>query len=290
MKNNQQKKIALVTGCSSGFGLLIAARLAQKGINVIATMRCLSKKDSLLKEVEKRGASLDCLSLDVTDAQSIRNAKTFVENNYEKIDYLINNAGYGLGGFFEDLAEEEIRHQMETNFFGVQNVTRAFLPLLKKSDQPKIISISSVSGFSTSPCFGAYNCSKWALEAFCESLRYELALFGIDVLLINPGIYRTEIFEKNAHYAKEYDNKTSPYYELSQALRKKILEMVIKCKKDPEDVAKLVEKLINAKNPPFRNIPDFPSKIMYCMRKFLPFKLYSFIVTRAVLGAKRLNG
>lgn len=283
MNNNQQNKIALITGCSSGFGLLIACRLAQSGIRVIATMRNLEKKASLLEEAQKRGVNLDLIPLNVTDAQSIYSAKISIEQKYGQLTYLINNAGYGLGGFFEDLTEKEIRDQMETNFFGVQNVTRAFLPLLKKSANAKIISISSVSGFSTSPCFGAYNCSKWALEAFCESLRYELSLFNIDVLLINPGIYRTEIFDSNAHYAQGFERKNSPYYQHSQNLKQKITKTVENCKKDPEDIAKLVEKLIKAKNPPFRNMPDFASKILYVLRKVLPFKWYASMIKKAVL-------
>ena len=113
------------------------------------------------------------------------------------LDCVVNNAGYGIGGAFEDLTQEEIREQMETNFFGVQNVIREALHLMRNRGEGRIINISSVSGFSASPCFGAYNASKWALEGFSESLRYELKPFGIKVLLIEPGIYKTKILTEN---------------------------------------------------------------------------------------------
>lgn len=282
MKIQSDSKIILVTGCSSGFGLLIAARLASKGHRVIATMRDTEKKEALLNEVKKRGGEVEVLQLDVTDKQSIKKACSHVKAQYVHIDVLINNAGYAIAGFFEDLTDKEIRGQMDTNFFGVQNVTREFIPLMRHHGSGKIINLSSVAGFSTSPCFGAYNASKWALEAFSESLRYELQPFGINVLLIEPGTYKTDIFYKNARVAANFDNLASPYYPISQFLKEKIQEHVNNCRKDPEDIAILAEKLINTKNPGFRNIPDFSSRILFIFRKFLPFCIYSQIIKAAL--------
>ena len=141
--------------------------------------------------------------------------------------------------------------------------------------------------FSSSPCFSAYSSSKWALEAFSESLRYELMPFGIQVLLIEPGTYNTDIFHSNAKYAKYYDNPNSPYYEKSQNLKLMVQNYVNKCKKNPEAIAILTEKLINAKNPAFRNIPDWESKILFILRKVLPFRLYSFLMTIALSKTTR---
>ncbi len=280
--NNSPSKIILITGCSSGFGLLMAARLASKGHTILATMRNLEKKQALLDEVSKRNGTVDLYALDVTNKKSIELAISKIIVKYGYIDVLINNAGYGIGGFFEDLTEEEIRKQMETNFFGVQNVTREVLPIMRKRQQGKIINISSVAGFSASPAFGAYNASKWALEAFSESLYYELQLFGIDVLLIEPGTYKTKIFEENACYAKNFNNKKSPYYQYSQQLKKRVMNYHVNCQKDTEQIAILAEKLINAKNPPFRNIPDIESQILSFLRKFLPFKIYRWIIKTAL--------
>jgi len=283
------KKVILITGCSSGFGLLFAARLASKGNHVIATMRNLEKKQPLLDEVKKRGGKIDLLSLDVTDHDSIAKTINAIDKKYGKLDVLVNNAGYGILGFFEDLTDKQNREIMETNFFGVLNVTRAALPLMRKGANGKIINISSVSGFSASPCFSAYSASKWALEAFSESLRYELKPFGINVLAIEPGSYKTEIFFSNANFAKDFNNPKSPYFPLSQSLKKLVMNNLNKNKRDPEDVAILLEKLITQKNPPFRNIPDFSSKCLFLTRKFMPFRLYSWIVYNIMILVTKKN-
>lgn len=278
MFQSSHSPVVLITGCSSGFGLLTAARLAVKGHTVVATMRDLKKEGNLTSEVNRRGGAVEVLQLDVTDKLSVARAVEHVRMSHGRIDVLVNNAGYGMGGFFEDLTDEEIRAQMETNFFGVQNVTRAVIPLMRQSSRGKIINISSVAGFSASPAFSAYNASKWALEAFSESLRYELRFFGIDVLLIEPGTYKTRIFYENAQYARNFDNPQSPYFVWSQHLRKKVLAYVNDCHKDPEEIGIMVEKLIRAKNPPFRNIPDIESQILSWMRRVLPFRLYSAMI------------
>ncbi|MBP9853248.1 MAG: SDR family oxidoreductase [Candidatus Omnitrophica bacterium] len=278
------KKVVLITGCSSGFGLLTAARLASSGHIVYASMRDIKKKSALLSEVNKREGSLNVIELDVIDHHSIQKAVQKIGQNEGYLDVLINNAGYGIGGAFEDLSEDDIRRQMDTNFFGVQNVTRAAIPLMRQRKGAKIINISSVSGFSPSPGFGAYSSSKWALEAFSESLKYELSLFGIDVLLVQPGSYKTKIFFENCRYAKNFDNEHSPYFALSQHLKNRVNAHVGASQKDPEQVAALIEKLIRQKYPKFRNIPDLNSQIHYYCRKFLPFRVYSWIVKRTVFN------
>ena len=284
-----QSKIILITGCSSGFGMLTAARLASKGHKVLATMRSLNRNGALIDELKRRNAEAEILHLDVTNKLSIKQTITEVASKHGYIDVLVNNAGFGIGGAFEDLTEEEIREQMETNFFGVQNVTREVIPLMRQRRRGRIINISSVAGFSTSPCFSAYNASKWALEAFSESLHYELKFFGIDVLLVEPGTYNTKIFHDNDRYAKNFDNPSSPYYPISQFLKKRVMEYVKDCHKDPEEIPILIEKLINARYPSFRNIPDIESKFLYTMRKCLPFWMYRGLVRSVFTSGLKLN-
>jgi len=271
-------QVILITGCSSGFGLLMAARLSAKGHTVIATMRDPSHSEALRQEVAKRWGNVEIYPLDVTKVDTIRTTISTVIQKHNRIDVLINNAGYRMGGFFEDLTQDEIRSQAETNFFGVQNVTREAIPYMRQQRQGRIINISSVAGFSASPGFSAYNASKWALEAFSESLHYELKPFGIDVLLIEPGTYNTKIFHENARYAKDFNNLQSPYYVMSQHIQKRVMSYVRATRKNPESVAVLAEKLIEAKNPSFRNIPDLEGKILYFLRKFLPFRVYRSLV------------
>ena len=275
-------KTILITGTSSGFGLLTAARLASKGHQVIATMRDPAKQNALLAEVKKRGGEMEVLRLDVTQKNTIAAVIEHIAKKYGRLDVLINNAGYGIGGFFEDLSDEEIRTQFDVNFFGAQNVIRQALGLMRPQGSGKIINISSVAGFSASPAFSAYNASKWALEAFSESLHYELKLFGIDVVLIEPGTYKTKIFHENARYAKDFDNPQSPYYPYSQMLKKKVLDYVDNLRKDPERIPILIEKVIDSKNPSFRNIPDAEAQTLYFLRKFLPFRIYCWMIQKAL--------
>ncbi|MDP8263961.1 MAG: SDR family NAD(P)-dependent oxidoreductase [Candidatus Aceula lacicola] len=280
MIENSNKKVVLITGCSSGFGLRIAARLASLDYYVIATMRNLSKQNDLVGEAVLRGGEIDVLRLDVSDINSIKDVVRHIKEKYGRLDVLVNNAGYGIGGFFEDLTQEEIREQIETNFFGVQNVTREAIPLMREQKRGTIVNISSISGLYALPCFGAYNASKWALEGFSESLYYELIPFGINVCLVEPGVYKTKIFHENRRCAANFFNTRSPYYELSQGVQKRINDHIKVVNRDPEDVAILIEKLINLDRPPFRNIPDTSSKIIYALRRFLPFSLFSWAIRR----------
>ncbi len=275
-------KVILITGCSSGFGLRTALRLAKSGHCVVATMRDLSRSGTLLDEIKNANKEIDLFQMDVTNKKSIKEVVRLVASKHGYIDVLINNAGYGIGGFFEDLTDEEIRAQMETNFFGVQNVTREVIPCMRQRRSGKIINISSIAGLSASPSFGAYNASKWALEGFSESLYHEMKIWGIAVALIEPGTYKTKIFYENARYAKNFTNPDSPYYPISQFLEKKVKNYVDGCDKNLEDVPKLVEKLINSKNPPFRNIPDLETKILYRLRRMLPFNLYSNLIFKTL--------
>jgi short-subunit dehydrogenase len=282
--NNQ--KVVLITGCSSGFGLLTAARLAARGHFVWATMRDLSKKQPLEEELSKRRTQAVIRGLDVTKPSTIKNVLEEIQKTHASIDVLINNAGYGIAGFFEDLDEEEIRAQMEVNFFGVQNVCREVIPLMRKRLQGKIINISSIAGLVANPCLGAYNTSKWALEAFSESLYYELGLFGISVCLVEPGSYPTNIFTQNAHYAKDFDNAQSPYFSFSQKLRKMAQESIKKLKKDPEDVARLIENIVNRSHPRLRYVSDFASLSRVMIQKILPPFLISRIFRRIIHADK----
>ncbi len=285
MDKISKPKVVFITGCSSGFGLLTAARLASHGHQIIATMRDPTKKGELLEELKRRGGgSLEVLPLDVTDPVSIQKTVSETIHRYKKIDVLVNNAGFGMGGFFEDLMDKEIRRQMETNFFGVQNVIREVIPFMRQKKNGKIINISSIAGLYALPGFGAYNASKWAVEGFSESLYYELKPFGIKVCLIEPGSYKTEIFYKNRQYAQNYNNPQSPYYPYGQDFKQKVDSMIDADKKNPEDIAILVEKLIHSQNPPFRNIPDLRSKILFALRKYLPFRVFSEILYRLTMA------
>jgi NAD(P)-dependent dehydrogenase (short-subunit alcohol dehydrogenase family) len=276
--NNQ--KVILITGCSSGFGLLTAVRLAAQGHFVWATMRDLSKKQSLEDALVIHQAQAFIRELDVTKPESIKNVVEEIHKTHAHIDVLINNAGYGIAGFFEDLTDEEIRAQMETNFFGVQNVCREVIPLMRQRRQGKIINISSIAGQVASPCLGAYNTSKWALEAFSESLCFELGLFGISVSLVEPGSYPTKIFTDNARYAKNLDNPQSPYYHFSQRLKNIAQKYTRKINRDPDVVARLIVSIVHQSHPRLRYVSDFSSWMRIVVQKNMPSCLFRYLIRR----------
>ena len=287
---SKNSKVILITGCSSGFGFHTALHLISNGHNVVATMRNLAKKNSLLSEANKFDANLEVLQLDVTDQKSIDLAINEIVSKFGGIDVLINNAGCATIGFFEDLTDEEIRRQMETNLFGVINLVRKVIPIMSKGNNPKIINISSESGFVAFPCFSAYNCSKWALEAFSESLRYELMLSNIDVLLIEPGIYKTSFFSNKEIFSKNSKNPESKYFFITKKFEKTLFNYIEKCKRDPINIAKVVEKLINTQSPSFRNFPDFESRLLYYLKKIMPFCMFSWLLKMLIFrGSKSLK-
>lgn len=188
------KKTAIVTGSSSGFGLLCAVELALKGFTVIATMREVNKSKPLLERAKEQKVDnlIHVHPLDVTSTESINLFKTLLVD-YPSVDVLVNNAGFALGGFSEELSIENYRLQFETNFFGLIAVTQAVLPLMRAKKHGRIINMSSISGRIGFPGLSAYVASKHALEGYSESLRLELKPFGIDVSLIEPGSFQTNI-------------------------------------------------------------------------------------------------
>ena len=227
--------------------------------------------------------------LDVTKPATIQAVVQEIKMKYQRIDVLVNNAGFALGGFFEDLSEEEIRRQMEVNFFGVQNVCREVVPLMRQQKSGRIINISSIAGQSGTPSLGAYNSSKWALEGFSESLYHELRNFGVQVVLVEPGPYPTKIFSDNARYCRGFDNPQSPYFSFSQKLKAFVKKEFVKNKRNPEDIAVLIEKIIDTKNPRLRYVPDLSSWMRLVAGKIIPPALYNYLLRKVVYGNSKLT-
>ena len=287
------RKIILITGCSSGFGLISAARLSSLGYTVYASMRDLSKSSDLKIELERRDTNCHMIELDVCDDVSIQKTINTITKQKGKLDILINNAGYGIGGFFEDLSEKEVRDQFETNFFGVQKVTRIALPLMRKTAiqskdmfSTKIINLSSAQGRSALPGLGAYGSSKFALEGFSESLFFELQPFGVEVVLLEPGTYSTKAIDENSKEAHAGASLQSPYFEFTnrlKALHSKILD-THRGVGDPEDVAIIIEKIIKRKKNKLRYLAGAQAKIRVGLRSILPFNWFSKIILKITMG------
>ena len=292
------EKVILITGCSSGFGMLAAAKLAAGGHTIYATMRNLQKQNALTLELKQRETKCQILHLDVTDDKSINKVIDTIEKQTGRLDVLINNAGYGIGGFFEDLSEHEIRSQFETNFFGVQKVTRSALPLMRatasKSGEDystKIINISSTQGRSTLPGLGAYGASKFALEGFSESLYFELQPFGIEVIILEPGTYLTKAIDENSHLAAAGLKPESPYAKYTKRLKDLHGKILISKKGvgEPEDVAIMIEDIINRNRNKLRYLAGTQAKIRIWMKSILPFRWFSKIILKFAMGINKSN-
>ncbi|MET3729351.1 NAD(P)-dependent dehydrogenase (short-subunit alcohol dehydrogenase family) [Fictibacillus halophilus] len=279
------RKTAIVTGTSSGFGMHCAIELAKAGFYVISTMRNIGRAESLLKLADENKVSdqIHLYALDVTSTESILTFKDFIKE-FPSIDVLVNNAGFALGGFSEELPIDEYRLQFETNVFGVIAITQTVLPFMRKNKRGRIINMSSISGKFGFPGLSPYTASKHALEGYSESLRLELRPFGIDVVLIEPGSYQTNIWSS-------VDNMTisskSPYYFYMEALMKN-MESSKGNHGDPVDVAQLVTKLATAtKTPKLRYPIGRGVRLTIWLKAIVPWKTLERIITMKLVGNKK---
>lgn len=274
-------KTVLITGTSSGFGLLTATHLAKKGYTVIATMRDLEKQSELLlrAEKEKIRERLMIAKMDVTKQKEVKALYFRIKEQFGKLDVLINNAGFALGGFLEELSEEDWYRQFETNFFGVVRVTKTFLPLLKKNGGGKIINISSISGYFGFPGLGPYVASKHALEGFSESLRFELLDENIFVSLVEPASYKTKIWEKGL--ATLDLQKERPVFQ--QNLIKQAMKNIT-TSADPEEVTRLISEICETEKPSLRYPVGKGAKPLYHLKSFLPWSLVERFVQNRLKG------
>jgi NAD(P)-dependent dehydrogenase (short-subunit alcohol dehydrogenase family) len=233
-----------ITGSSRGFGREWAIAALERGENVAATARDTASLDDL---VERFGEALLPLELDVTDRDAVRAAVTAAHDRFGRLDVVVNNAGYGQFGLIEEISEEEARAQFETNVFGALWVTQAALPYLREQRSGHILQVSSIGGISAFPNIGVYNASKWALEAFSQSLAQEVADFGIKVTLIEPGGYSTDWGGSSAKHATPlpaYDD----FREKAAAAR----AARVGSPGDPVATRDAVLKIVDAEQPPLR--------------------------------------
>ena len=220
-KRSEKEKVAVVIGCSSGIGFETSLLLARKGFYTYATMRNLNKSQKINDVVEKENLPLKVLQLDVTDDKPVKDAIREITYESSRIDVLVNNAGFDLMGAVEDLSIDDYKSQFETNFFGVIRVTKEVIPIMRNHGGGNIVNISSVGGRIGIPLNTAYISSKFALEGLSESMRYELEPFGIDVILIEPGVVKTNFFE-NADIVINNNNTTSNQPSLYSHFSKKL--------------------------------------------------------------------
>jgi NAD(P)-dependent dehydrogenase (short-subunit alcohol dehydrogenase family) len=248
----KERKVALVTGASSGIGHETSLTLARNGFLTYATMRNLNKSENIKSLAEKENLPLKIMMQDVTDDRSVKNAMQSITAEASRIDVLVNNAGYGLIGAFEDLATEEIKAQYETNLFGVIRVTQAVLPIMRKQKSGIIVNMSSVAGRFGFPGSSAYVSTKFAVESLSESIAYELEPFGIKVVLVEPGAIGTNFFTGMIS-AKKSQDPNSPYSQLMQNVARGF-EHIMEGSSSTDVVAKVVLKAVTSENPSLRHL------------------------------------
>lgn len=245
----QRESVAVVTGCSTGNGLETSLLLAKNGFFTYATMRNLDKSTRIKEIANKDNLSLGVLQLDVTDDKSVADAVTMIGNRHQRIDVLVNNAGYEHHGAVEELSMDEIRAQFETNFFGAVRVMKAVLPIMRKQRSGTIVNVSSIGGLIGVPLNSAYVGSKFALEGFSESMKYELEGFGINVILIEPGAVKTNYLD-NAKQAQKAMNPDSPYAEFSKKMSAGVKERFKEASSSsPYQVAEVILSAIKSEKP-----------------------------------------
>jgi NAD(P)-dependent dehydrogenase (short-subunit alcohol dehydrogenase family) len=242
--------VAVVTGSSSGIGFEIALTLARNGFQTYATMRNLAKSENIKSIASKEKLPIHIEQLDVIDNNSVTNAIQAIVSKADRIDVLVNNAGYALAGAFEDLAIEEIKAQYETNFFGLIRTTQAVLPIMRKQKSGTIVNISSGAGRFGYPTGSAYVSTKFAVEGLSESMAYELEPLGIKVILVEPGVIKTNI-ANGMVIAKKSQNSNSPYSQIMQKMSTSF-EHMLENASSPDLVAKVVLQAVTSENPSLR--------------------------------------
>jgi NAD(P)-dependent dehydrogenase (short-subunit alcohol dehydrogenase family) len=250
MVSSSNDKVAVVTGGSSGIGYETSLMLARNGFLTYATMRNLNKSENIKSIATKESLPVRITQLDVTDDVSIKNAIQTILSDTGRIDVLVNNAGYVLDGAFEHLSMDEIKAQYETNVFGLISTTQAVLPTMRKRKSGIIVNISSGAGRFGYPGGSAYVSTKFAVEGLSESMAYELEPSGIKVIIIEPGVIRTNIFN-SVVVAKKSRDPNSPYTQITQKMAS-AFEELMKNASSPELVAKVVLRAVTDENPNLR--------------------------------------
>ncbi len=274
-----EKEVVLITGTSSGFGLLAALDLAQQGYFVIATMRNLEKRHTLETEAQKRNVieNLKIIELDVTNSHHIEAIKDVIINAYGRLDVLINNAGYCVGGITEHVSVDDWRSQFETNLFSVVALTKALLPIMRQRNKGRIINIGSISGRFGFPAMGPYASSKWALAGFSESLRLEVLPFGIYVSLIEAGSFKTEIWGKSleaveVNETSGYQNTVNFVYNYAKKTAREAAQ--------PSEVIDLIRKICKTKKPKLRYQVGKGVRLQIVSKAILPWSLIERLVIK----------
>ena len=261
----QQKKVAIITGSSSGIGFETSVILARNGFHTYAAVRNLEKSQPLIDMAKKDGLSIQVVELDVSNDKSVKDAINRVLSENKRIDVVVNNAGYALAGSFEDLSMDEIKSQFETNFFGAIRVIQGVLPTMRNQRSGRIVNLSSMGGRMAIPLDSAYHGTKFALEGLSESLQYEVEQFGIKIIIIEPGAIKSNFFN-NLKIASKAQRPDSPYTQMMQKLNSGF-SFILENAAHPVEVAKVILAAVTSEDPQLRyTVGDDAAMILQAKR------------------------
>jgi len=249
------QKVAIVTGSSSGMGLETSLILARNGFYTYATMRKLAGEGSkqLTDITKSENLPLQIIQLDVNDDKSVQDAINTIVKEKDRIDVVVNNAGYDLMGALEETSMEELKGQFETNLFGAVRVIQSVTPIMRKQGAGIIVNITSLGGRISYPLNSAYHATKFALEGLSESIQYELEPFGIKIIVIEPGGVGSNFLKNLKMVSKASDPSNSPYGPLQNSLSE-YFKQWFQTAIHPSEVAKTVLRAVTSDNPEFRYV------------------------------------
>jgi NAD(P)-dependent dehydrogenase (short-subunit alcohol dehydrogenase family) len=265
-------KAALITGCSSGIGRATAELLAARGWSTYATARNVDS----IADLESSGCKL--LALDVCDEQSMRSAVAAVEEAEGAVGALVNNAGYSQSGAVEDVPLELVRRQFETNVFGLVRMCQLVLPGMRRQGSGRIVNVSSMGGRLTFPGGGFYHGTKHAVEAISDALRFEVRGFGVDVIVIEPGLIKTRFGETAAGSIDEAQSADGPYAGFNEAVAKATTDAyegpLARLGGGPDKVARTIERAISARRPRTRYPVTASARLILAQRRLMTDRIW----------------
>lgn len=292
------KEIVLVTGAGSGFGLEAAMLLASRNYRVFGSVLTDKEGEALRAEAGRRGLSVEVLQMDVTKPEQVDRVVKSLIAAAGRVDSVVQFAGMGLRGFFEDLDLDEIKRVYDVNVFGIMTVTQAVLPYMRQQRRGRIVMTTSAAGRMGSLGIGGYCSSKFAIEGLAECLRQEVWPFGIFISLLEPGLVATPHFTVNRNRAKRAVDPSSPYYPWFCQHEKMVDDLLARNKFTAVDVAETVYKILTAKKPRLHYIVGFKVKVLVNLKRYSPgewfeslyFSIVRRLVTKPKVQATTLSG
>jgi NAD(P)-dependent dehydrogenase (short-subunit alcohol dehydrogenase family) len=267
---NTNQKVWFITGGNKGMGAAIVKEALVQGYNVVAAARKIEEAELNLGS----HPNLLIVKLDINNDKQIEDAVKATIDKFGRIDVLVNNAGYGLLGYFEEMSEESIRRQFETNVFGTMKITRAILPVMREQGSGFVVTVSSTSGIKAVAGGSVYSASKFALEGWAEGMNIDMKQFGIRFMLLEPGAFRTDFANENASMQIP-DLHLEAYKDARENLAKVFRTMNGTQTGNPAKLAKGLIKVVNSENPPLRLLiskPAIPAVEVYYKNRFAEFE------------------